>query len=87
MPSSFAPARDASLSGRLYNTYMGSVNVGLLGRNLVYPANSLRGYLYFPHPGLQWRANDRMNRETSVYRYEITIATITGVQQVVFIPN
>jgi hypothetical protein len=87
MPSSFTPARDASLSGRLYDTYMRSVNVGLIGRNLVYPGNSLHGYLYFPHPGLQWKAKDGMIKESDLYRYEITIATNTGRQKVTFVPD
>jgi hypothetical protein len=87
MPTHFTPARDATLSGRLYNTYMTSVNVGLIGRNLVYPDNSLHGYVYFPHPGLQWHAKDQMVLDPGLNRYEITIATATGVQKVVFLSN
>lgn len=87
MPTTFSPARDETLSGRLYNTYMTSVDIGLIGHHFVYPNNALRGYLYFPHPGLGWGRNGGGKVETEVNRYGITIATPTGVQQVVFIPS
>ncbi len=87
MPASFTPARDESLSGRLYSIYEQSVNVGLIGRNLVYPDNSLHGYLYFPYPGLQWQASDGKALESSFYRYEIAISIPSGIQKIVFTPN
>ncbi|MDI6767398.1 MAG: carboxypeptidase-like regulatory domain-containing protein, partial [Bacteroidota bacterium] len=47
-PSKFNPAREGSLSATLYNIFQNSVNVGIMQRYLVFPENSINGYIYFP---------------------------------------
>ncbi|MBI4811655.1 MAG: hypothetical protein HY800_09505 [Ignavibacteriales bacterium] len=64
-----------------------SANDGILKRHIVYPGNSVHGYLYFPFPGLNWKATGSSFPEASEYVYTIEIMTPNGSKTIEFIPN
>ncbi|MBI4811656.1 MAG: carboxypeptidase-like regulatory domain-containing protein [Ignavibacteriales bacterium] len=86
-PSNMSPAREGSLSARLYSIFTNSVNVGIMKRYIVYPGNSVNGYVYFPFPGLNWKATGSSFPEASDYIYTIEIMTPNGSKTIEFIPN
>jgi hypothetical protein len=86
-PSSFNPAREGSLSSILYDIFTNSVNVGILQRYTVYPDNSLNGFVYFPFPGLDWKASGSWFREAAEYVYELELRLPSGTEKITFIPN
>lgn len=86
-PERFSPAREGSLSATMYSIYQSSVNVGIIKRYTILPGNSINGYLYFPFPGLHWKATGLWFVEASEYEYEVEINTPTGIKRITFFPQ
>jgi hypothetical protein len=72
---------------KLYDNYTKSVNDGILKRHLVYPNNSVNGYMYFPFPGLNWRSENPSFPEAWEYAYTLEIMTQTGSSMIEFTPG
>jgi len=84
--------KDSKVIGRtsgktLFQDYSASMNDGVLQRHLVYPNNSVQGYVYFPFPGLNWRATALGFPETAEYSYTIEIITQNGSKYIEFEPH
>ncbi len=86
-PSAFPPARGGSLSASLYSTFRNSITVGILKRYLIYPENSVNGFVYFPFPALDWKATRSWALEASQYDYEVNIKTPNGLKHISFTPE
>jgi len=71
----------------LNDIFQNSVNQGILKRNIIYPDNSVNGYVYFPFPGLNWKATETWIYEAAKYEYELEIITPNGSRKIAFIPN
>jgi hypothetical protein len=83
----FGPSGGGSLSANLYSIFTTSVNVGILRRYKIYPENSVNGYVYFPFPGLNWKASDSHFLEATEFVYQIDIVTPTGIRTIEFVPG
>ena len=81
------PADDRSFSSTLFRVFRNSVGVGVMQRYTVYPNNSVNGYVYFPFPGIHWRATSSGFREAFEYNYQIEIATHDGSKIIDFVPG
>ncbi len=82
----FGPAREGSLSADLHTVFANSVNDGILKRHVVYPQNSVHGYIYFPFPGLNWKAGSGAQRDALEYRYVVAIETPNESKVIEFLP-
>lgn len=70
----------------LYDTFVMSKHEGILKSYLVYPDNSVNGYVYFPFPGLHWKATGTWFHEAAQYTYELEIITPNGSKKIEFRP-
>ena len=61
-----------------------SVNDGILRPHIVYPKNSVHGFLFFPYPGLEWQASQNKFYEAFENQYELEIKTPTETKTIVF---
>jgi hypothetical protein len=61
-----------------------SVNDGILKPHIVYPGNSVHGFLYFPFPGMNWKTSTAHFEDAFAYQCEMEIQTPTGSRQIVF---
>jgi hypothetical protein len=73
--------------GTLFQIYSLSQNDGVLQRHLVYPNNGVHGYVYFPFPGLNWKATASGFPEAVEYVYTIEIVTQNGSKDIEFEPH
>jgi hypothetical protein len=71
----------------LSTIFSASINDGILDRHIVYPNNSVNGYVYFPFPGLNWKTTETWIYEAAKYEYELEIITPNGSRKIAFIPN
>ncbi|MBI4810525.1 MAG: hypothetical protein HY800_03610 [Ignavibacteriales bacterium] len=81
------PSTNGSLSSQLYMIFNNSINVGVLNDYTVYPNNSINGFIYFPFPGLNWKATGEWFYEAAKYEYELEIVTPDGSKTIEFRPN
>ena len=81
------PANDETLSSRLFRVFRNSVGVGVMQRYTVFPNNSVNGYIYFPFPGISWKATGTSFREALEYTYQIEIVTQSGSKIIEFVPG
>jgi len=81
------PADDGTLSPRLYKIFRNSVSVGIMQRYTVFPNNGVNGYIYFPFPGINWKASKAGFHEALEYNYQIEIVTQSGSKIIEFIPG
>ncbi len=73
------------LSGITFeNIIKQSVNDGILKRHIVYPNNSVHGFLFFPYPGLNWKVSENKFYEAYLNQYELEIKTPTETRTIVF---
>ncbi len=73
------PARRGLLSGvELEHVLAASVADTLLGSHVVYPGNSVNGYVFFPFPGLNWYVEGSGFDEAFDSRYEVEIFSRVG---------
>ena len=61
-----------------------SVNDGILKQHIVYPNNGVHGFLFFPYPGLNWKASNNKFYEAYLNQYELEITTPTETKTIVF---
>ncbi|MBI4810523.1 MAG: carboxypeptidase-like regulatory domain-containing protein [Ignavibacteriales bacterium] len=66
------------------NIFSGCTNVGILKKYTVFPGNSVHGYIYFPFPGLNWKATGEWFYEAAQYEYELEIITPNGSKKIEF---
>lgn len=71
----------------LYDDFKESVNDGILKRHLVYPNNSVNGYIYFPFPGMDYKASGTGFPEAFEYIYEMEVLTSLGSKTIEFTPG
>jgi len=71
----------------LSTIFSASINDGILDRHIVYPNNSVNGYVYFPFPGLNWKTTETWIYDAAKYEYELEIITPNGSRKIAFIPN
>jgi hypothetical protein len=71
----------------LYGAFRKSLNAGVLQRYMVYPGNSVNGYIFFPFPGLNWKATASGFPEATEYVYTIEIMTQNGSKFIEFTPH
>lgn len=83
----FSPSRKGSLSANLYTIFSGSFNSGILKRYTVYPHNSVNGFIYFPFPGLHWKAGASGITEATEYVYTVELITQSGSKFIEFVPH
>jgi hypothetical protein len=81
------PLRGGASPKSLNRIYMRSTSQGILTRTNVYPDNSVNGNIYFPFPGLDWKATGTDFPEASQYHYQIEIITQCGSKVIDFIPQ
>ncbi|MDI6767240.1 MAG: carboxypeptidase-like regulatory domain-containing protein, partial [Bacteroidota bacterium] len=86
-PLKYYPSTNGSFSSRLYTIFQNSVNVGIMKRYLVFPENSINGYIYFPFPGLNWKATGDWFYEAAKYTYELELITPNGSKIITFTPH
>ena len=86
-PFQFSPSREGSLSSSLYSIFKKSLNDGILKRHVVFPNNSVNGFVYFPFPGLNWKATAPGFPEAVEYSYTIEIITQSGSKFIEFEPH
>lgn len=68
----------------LFNIFNSSVNDGVLRKHLVYPANGVHGYLYFPYPGLNWSTASRRGPHPWEFSYTLEIFDLPGRTSIEF---
>ena len=71
----------------LNDRFRRSVSQGVLGRNTVFPGNSVNGYMYFPFPGLSWKAKGKAFPEASEYTYKLELVIRNGSKMIEFTPG
>jgi hypothetical protein len=81
------PSTQGSLSADLYSMFSGGANVGILGKYTVYPENSVNGFIYFPFPGLGWKAATSGFSEAAEFVYTVELITQTGSKFIQFVPH
>ena len=60
------------------------VDDGILKRHVVYPDNCVNGFVFFPFPGLDWKAGMRGFPEALLYAYTLEIVTTSGTRLIEF---
>jgi hypothetical protein len=83
----FGPSTKGSLSADLDTIFSTSLNSGVLRKYEIYPNNSVHGYIYFPFPGLNWKATASGFPEAAEYAYTIEIITQNGSKLIEFVPH
>lgn len=83
----FGSSRKGSLSANLYAVFEKSLNDGILKRYAVFPDNSVNGFIYFPFPGLNWKATASGFPEAVEYVYTVEIITQSGSKFIEFVPH
>ncbi len=69
---------------RLWEIYDRSTRVDILTHYRIFPRSGVHGYVYFPFPGLDWQGSSAWLRGALIYRYVLTIRTLSGTKQIDF---